>query len=119
MKPPSLGRRLGALLVDWFIAVFSAAAVVDIAVPPASPRQELIATGFFVVEVALLVGLLGVTIGKRLFGLRVEGPEGRPIGLLRALVRTVLLALVIPALIMNEDKRGLHDLAAGSRVIRA
>jgi uncharacterized RDD family membrane protein YckC len=31
----------------------------------------------------------------------------------------VLLSLVIPAIVMNEDKRGLHDLAAGSRVIRA
>jgi uncharacterized RDD family membrane protein YckC len=119
VKPSSLVRRFGALLVDWFIAVFSAALFTDVAVPPANPRQELIATGFFVVEVALLTGLLGVTIGKRLFGLRVEGPDGRPIGILRALVRTVLLSLVIPALIMNEDKRGLHDLAAGSRVIRA
>ncbi|MCW2751225.1 MAG: hypothetical protein JWR83_2335 [Aeromicrobium sp.] len=119
MKPPSLGRRLGALLVDWFIAVFSAAAFTDVAVPPASPRQELIATGFFIAEVALLTGLLGVTIGKRIFGLRVEAPDGRPIGVLRAFVRTVLLALVIPALIMNEDRRGLHDIVAGSRVIRA
>ena len=33
-----------------------------------------------------------------------------------ALVRTALLCLVIPALVMTDDKRGIHDLAAGSRV---
>jgi hypothetical protein len=36
----------------------------------------------------------------------------------RALLRTFLLALVIPALVRNDEGRGLHDIAAGSRVIR-
>ncbi len=51
-------------------------------------------------------------------GLRVENPAGGPIGLPRALVRTALLSLVLPAIVMNDEKRGLHDIAAGSRVIR-
>jgi hypothetical protein len=34
-------------------------------------------------------------------------------------VRTALLCLVIPAIVMNDDKRGIHDLAAGSRVAPA
>lgn len=113
----SLGRRLGALLIDWFIAVFSAAALTGNAVPPDGPRQGLITTGFFIAEVALLTGLLGVSIGKRIFGLRVEAPNRRPIGVPRAVIRTVLLSLVLPALVMTDDRRGLHDIAAGSRVI--
>lgn len=119
METPSLGRRLGALLVDWIVAALSAVALTGVKYPPENIRQNLVITAFFVGEVALLTGLLGVTIGKRIFGLRVEGPDGRPIGVPRAVVRTVLLALVIPAIVMNDDKRGLHDLAAGSRVIRA
>lgn len=114
----SLGRRFGALVVDWLIASLSAAAVAGVSYPPENVRQNLIITGFFVVEVAVLTGLLGFSIGKRLFSLKVEGPDGNPIGLPRAVLRTLLMVPVIPALVMTKDRRGLHDLAARSRVIR-
>ena len=37
----------------------------------------------------------------------------------RALLRGVLLALVVPALIMDEHRRGLHDRLAGSVIVDA
>lgn len=119
---PSLVRRLGALLIDWIIAALSAVALAGVQYPPApldeDPSQTFIIIAFFVVEVGLLTGLVGRSIGKRVLGMKVENPDGHPIGVPRALVRTLLLALVLPAIIMTDDKRGLHDLAAGSRVIR-
>lgn len=118
---PSLGRRLLALIIDWVIASFSAVALLGftgVRYPPADIRDQLIINGVFIVEVSILVGLVGFSIGKRIMGLRIINPDGRPIGLARALVRTTLLSLVIPAIIMTEDKRGLHDLAAGSKVVR-
>ena len=118
MQTVSLGRRIGALLIDWIIAALSAAAVAGVSYPPKDLRENFIITGFFVVEVSLLTALLGYSIGKRIFGLKVENPDGRPIGVVRALARTALVCLVIPAIVMTEDKRGLHDLAAGSRVTR-
>ena len=114
----SIGRRFVALVIDWVIAVLSAAAVANSTVPPEGLRESFLVSGIFVVEVGLLVGLLGFSIGKRLLGLKVEGPDSRPIGVPRALLRTFLLALVIPALVRNDEGRGLHDIAAGSRVIR-
>jgi uncharacterized RDD family membrane protein YckC len=114
----SLARRLIALGIDWALAVLSAAAIADVTVPPQGLRQSFIVSGVFVVEVALLTGLLGFSIGKRVMGLRVEGKDGRPIGVPRALLRTLLLSLVLPAVVMTDDRRGLHDVAAGSRVIR-
>ncbi|MCW2825529.1 MAG: hypothetical protein JWQ91_2446 [Aeromicrobium sp.] len=116
---PSLGRRLLALLIDWIIAALSAVALAGVDYPPKNVEQNLIITAFFVAEVGLLTGLVGMSIGKRLLGMRVENPAGRPIGIPRALLRTLLLSIVLPALIMTDDKRGLHDLAAGSRVIKA
>ncbi|AWB91927.1 RDD family protein [Aeromicrobium chenweiae] len=122
MEIPSLGRRLAALLVDWVVAALSAVAIAGVSYPPApldeDPSQTFIIIAFFVVEVALLEGLLGASIGKRLLGLRVEGRTGAPIGIPRALLRTLLLSIVLPAIVMTDDKRGLHDLAAGSRVVR-
>lgn len=118
MQTPSLLRRLGALLVDWIIASLSAVALAGVHYPPEDIKENLVITAFFVVEMSVLTGLLGYSIGKRVLGLKVESRDGRPIGLLRAFVRSLLLCLVIPALVMTDDKRGLHDLAAGSRVAR-
>ncbi len=118
VQTASTGRRLVALVVDWVIAVLSAAALAGTTVPPRGLRESLLVSGVFIVEVGLLVALLGFSIGKRLAGLKVEGPDGRPIGVPRALLRTFLLALVIPALVTNDERRGLHDVAARSREIR-
>ena len=114
----SIGRRLAALVIDWVVALLSASVIARNAGEPQRFIETLIVPGVFVVEVGLLTGLLGFSIGKRLVGLRVEGPDGRPIGVPRSLLRTLLLALVIPALVMNDERRGLHDVATTSRVIR-
>ena len=119
MQTPSLLRRLGALLIDWIVASLSAAALAGTHYPPDDIKENLVITAFFVVEMSLLTGLLGFSIGKRILGLKVENRDGRPIGLVRAFVRSLLICLVIPAIVMTDDKRGLHDLAAGSRVARA
>ncbi|GAA1733862.1 RDD family protein [Aeromicrobium alkaliterrae] len=117
-RDASLGRRLLALLIDWIVAALAASLFTGVSYPPADIGENLVITAFFVGQITILTGLLGFSIGKRVVGLRVENREGRPIGLPRALLRTLLLSLVIPAIVMTDDKRGLHDLAAGSRVIR-
>jgi len=122
VETPSLIRRLGALLIDWIVAALSAVTLAGVSYPPApldkDPSETFIIIGFFVVEVGLLSGLLGRSIGKRVLGLKLENPEGRAIGVPRAVLRTLLLCLVLPAIVMTDDKRGIHDLVAGSRVVR-
>ena len=44
--------------------------------------------------------------------------EGGPLSLLVAVLRTLLICLVVPPVIYNRDRRGLHDLAAGSVTVR-
>lgn len=116
---PSFGRRLLALVIDWFIALGTAAAITATPVFGENRVEGWVPLVVFFFEVALLVGLLGFSIGKRIVGLRIINTDGRPIGLLKAFLRTLLLCLVVPAIIMTEDKRGLHDLAAGSKVVYA
>ena len=122
MEIPSLIRRLGALLIDWIIASLSAVAIAGVSYPPApldeDPSQTFIIIGFFILEVGVLTGLLGRSIGKRLLGMKIENRDGLPIGVPRALLRTALLVLVLPAIVMTDDKRGMHDLAGGSRVVK-
>ena len=116
-------RRLGALLIDWLIC-----SVITIAFfyhPAAGHSASMLSQPrlwtpvIFAAEDFLLTGLLGVTIGKRLLGLRVIRLDGRPVGLARAFVRTLLLMLVLPAMMMDRDLRGLQDKAAGTAVVRA
>jgi uncharacterized RDD family membrane protein YckC len=112
----SYGRRLLAIFIDWglaWLAVLFLARAFGWQVGPGS----LLPVAVFGVEVWLLTGLLGLTVGKRLLGLRVVRLDGRPVGLLWSLVRTLLLILVLPALIWDRDYRGLHDRAANTMVI--
>ena len=63
--------------------------------------------------------LLGRTLGMYLTGLRVIRVDARlAVGPLRALVRTGLLALIVPALLVDSDLRGLHDRLTATAVIR-
>ena len=74
----------------------------------------------FAVEVLVLTGLAGGSAGQLLSGLRVVRLDaGGPVGLPRAVLRTFLLVLLIPALVWDRDGRGLHDRAAGTVVVRS
>lgn len=112
-------RRAGALFIDWFIALLSTAAITGTSISGSSADNPFWPLGIFFVEVSLLTGLLGYSIGKRVFGIKIVRQDGSPIGLSRAVLRTALLCLVFPALINTDQQRGLQDLAAGSMVVRA
>ena len=110
-----LGRRIAAVSIDWFACVAVAAVLTG---GLASDRARLTTWAVFFVEVTLLTWLSGSSFGQRILGL-VVAPVGRPrLPLLRVVLRTLLLCLVIPAVVMQPNGRGLHDLAAGSVVIR-
>jgi uncharacterized RDD family membrane protein YckC len=114
-----LGRRLLALVVDWVVCQLVVAGVAGRQVWTSdNPAYTAVVLAVFVVEQTLLVGLLGYALGHRAAGIRVARLDGQPVGLLRALARTVLVALVVPPLVMDRDARGLHDLAAGTVVVR-
>jgi uncharacterized RDD family membrane protein YckC len=76
--------------------------------------------GYFVV----LHRIDGRTVGKWLFGLRVVGIERGPITLSQALIRWLAAVITAPLLLgylrilWNREKRGWHDILAGTWVIR-
>jgi uncharacterized RDD family membrane protein YckC len=110
----SFGRRFGALVLDWALCTLVASLFVDDL--RANPWPQL---GVFVLVHAFFVGLFGQTPGMALTRIRaVSIADNGAIGIPRALIRAVLLAIVIPAVISDGDGRGLHDRAAGSIVVR-
>nr|WP_239088086.1 RDD family protein [Planosporangium mesophilum] len=106
----SLQRRFGALMIDWLLCLLIAGFL--------GPFPNNWAPFVLVVEYAFFLGLFGQTPGMRLTGIAaVSAADGRPIGIPRALLRGVLLALLVPALVMDRYRRGWHDRAVGSVVI--
>lgn len=69
-----------------------------------------------------LAGMLifGRTLGMYLTGIRVIRVD-RDVAVdpSRAVIRTLLLMLIVPAVISDRDRRGLHDRVAATAVVRA
>lgn len=108
-----MGRRIGALFIDWLVCSF----VVLAAIRPPQSQAELWTLVVFAAQDFIFTGLLGVTVGKQLLHIRVVRLDG---GMIAgwALLRTLLLLTVVAPLFTDRDLRGLHDRAANTAVVR-
>ncbi|MGD9961398.1 RDD family protein [Nocardioides sp.] len=113
--PPTASwpRRIAALFVDWFACSLAARLIFGDAL--------WAPLGIFVLEVTVFTALIGGSFGQLVTGLRVVRVDGsgQPMNLLGSLIRSLLIAIVIPPLIFRPDGRGLHDLAVGSAAVRS
>lgn len=117
LESASWARRVLALFVDWIACTLTVIAIVgleDYSEPGSS--AQLVVLVVYVVESAAFTWLLGGSFGKLVTRLRVVPADGRlrPLNPLKALLRQVMVALVIPPLVYRADGRGLHDLVAGT-----
>lgn len=112
------GRRILALFVDWITCLAVVEGLVAAGVLGGNPNG-LGTMALFVLESALFTAVAGGSFGKLATRLRVvrQDDPAQPVSLLRALVRSVLVALLVPPL-LTFDGRGLHDLAAGTRTVK-
>jgi uncharacterized RDD family membrane protein YckC len=112
-----MGRRLLALLVDWLLSYGLGALVLGFGLI----SKEMLATAVLVIWLVLgvvAVRLFGFTPGQLALGLRVVTVDGRPLGIVRAVVRGLLISVVIPPLFTDWDGRGLQDRVTGTAVLR-
>lgn len=112
------GRRLAALTVDWLLAYLIAALLTG---PGAveDPNINWRVLGVWFLLTAVPVAVFGAGTGMAVLGIRVSSIDGAAmVGVPRALLRTALVALVLPALARDADGRGLHDRATRTIVVR-
>ncbi|MFL6118691.1 RDD family protein [Actinophytocola sp.] len=115
------GVRFGALFVDLVLMGLATSLFVrlDVQDPAQMQHYNYVSLLVWFVLTVLMVGLFGFTPGKLLFGLRVVRLDGKPmVTPLRAIPRTVLIGLIVPAAFADADNRGLHDKLAGTVVVR-
>lgn len=110
------GRRIGALAIDWAIAI---AVGYGLFGANFANYSGFATTLIFVIMQIVLIPIMGGSVGHRLLGMRLIALSGEHVGLWRPIVRTLLLAIVIPALVWDSDQRGFHDKVAGTVLIRA
>lgn len=104
-------------MIDWLASL----AVAQLVFPQFGYGSD--AAGFatlavFFAEVSLLTWLTGASFGQRIIGLRVVSLDGGRLPLWRAALRTLLVCLVIPAVVYDQQGRGLHDRLAGTYIAR-
>ena len=111
-QPAPIGRRFWALLIDWVLCLAVSTLYAD-------PRQVAWPPVLVLIVLnTISIGLFGRTPGMAVTRVRcVSMADGGAIGLARGFVRALLLALLVPAVLMDADRRGLHDRAANSVVI--
>lgn len=131
--------RLAGAVVD----VVAVGLVLLLAAEAGRPGEVIGAVAASLLLVAM-TGLMGVTLGKFIVRTRVEGPDGGAPGIPRALVRWAVTALpsaiaavlfpvsegtgvavyvlgnlvVYVGVLAHPEGRGLHDMAAGTTVVR-
>jgi hypothetical protein len=113
-----ISRRVAALLVDWLIGYGLAALGMTFGIVSMATLSTAVLVVWFVLGV-VSVRLFGFTPGQLALGLMVVPVAGRlHVGIGRAAVRGLLIALVIPALVTDSDLRGLQDKLTNTAVVR-
>ena len=112
------GRRILALLVDWLIAYGLAALGMSLGWWTLTTLSTAVLVVWFVIGV-VSVRLFGFTPGQLALGLMVISVDDRQhVGIGRAAVRGLLIALVVPPLFADSDGRGLQDRLTATAVVR-
>jgi uncharacterized RDD family membrane protein YckC len=112
LEPADLARRFGALVVDWILCLLISRLF-------ASPeRVAWLPSVVLILEYTFFIGLFAQTPGMWVTRIRcVSIHDGGRIGIIPAAIRGFLLAILVPALIMDGQRRGWHDKAAGSMMV--
>lgn len=109
--------RIAALIVDWAASMAVAVLLFGAGVLRETGWRAWMVLAVFFVQKAILTGLTGSSFGQLLARIGVTRVDGRPIGWARAVARAAMVSLVIPAVVIGAERRGLDDLVLGTVVV--
>lgn len=107
----SWAHRVGALIIDWAASSLVAAAILGNFDHKAYSWLPLVV---FLFQSAIGVALVGGSFGQKVVRIQVHRIDYKPLSLLAAFERQLLVCLVIPPLVFRADGRGLHDILTDS-----
>ena len=110
-----VGRRLGAIAIDWGLALLIAL----LFAPYSSLTHSWVTLVIFALMQVVFIPTIGGSIGHRVTGMRVVPLTGGWVGARRHDEHQQQGAHDRPALVWDSDQRGFHDKVAGTVLIRA
>ncbi len=113
----SWGSRVVALVLDWAISMALAVAIFTPAVVSGHDWRRFMILVVFFLESAVLSAMTGSSFGQLITRIAVFRLDAKPLGFPRAVIRAALVSLVVPALLIAGNRRGIQDLALGTVVI--
>lgn len=109
--------RVAALVVDWAASMGVAVLVFGRGVLWESDWRSWTILAVFFVQKTVLTALTGSSLGQLLARIGVTRIDGRPIGWGRSVLRAAMVSVVVPALVVGAERRGLNDLVLGTVVV--
>ena len=109
--------RITALILDWAASMAVAVGLFTSAVLTGSGWRSWMILAVFFVQSTVLSVLAGGSFGQLITRIAVFRMDAKPLGFVRGIIRAALVCLVLPALAVDGNRRGLHDLAVGTVVI--
>ena len=114
-------RRIAALVIDWVASTLVTIGILGLGdYSRQGSNSSWVVLGVFAARGHRCSPRWPAgSFGQLIVRIRVLTTEGRPLSLLLALARTLLICVVVPPLIFKPDSgRGLHDLWTGSAAYR-
>jgi uncharacterized RDD family membrane protein YckC len=109
--------RVAALILDWATCMAVAVGLFGTGVLTGGGWRAWMILATFFVQSTVLCWLAGGSFGQIVCRVGVVRLDPVPLGLPRALLRATLVSLALPPLVIGPDRRGLHDLVAGTAVL--
>ncbi|MDO5677821.1 MAG: RDD family protein [Propionibacteriaceae bacterium] len=109
--------RIAAMIGDWAASMVVAIAMFGTEVMTGSGWKSFMIMAVYFVEASILTALAGGSFGQLIARIGVVRVNGQHIGWWRAIARTAMKCLVIPAVVVGAERRALNDLLLGTVVI--
>lgn len=109
--------RITALVLDWALSMIIAVLIFSPAVLTGGGWRSFMILVVFFVQTGTVSALAGGSVGQLLTRISVVRLDRQRLGFVRGFARALMLCLVVPALVIGENRRGLHDLVCGTVVL--
>lgn len=109
--------RFAALVVDWAASMVVAVALFGVGVMREGGWRAWMIMAVYFVQKSVLTWLASGSFGQLIARIAVVQVGGGPIGPWRALARSAMVCLVVPAAVVGADRRGLDDIVLDTVVV--
>ena len=109
--------RVAAMIGDWAACMIVATLIFGSEVLTGSGWRSFMILALYFVEASILTALTGASFGQLIARIGVIRLDGGPLGWWRPVARTAMKCVVLPAVVIGAERRGMNDLLLGTVVV--